>query len=114
MKRIRPAPMGRAFRYQRRHVAHRDFGGRARGAAVGLVTTRGEPAAKKAAAEEGAAKKAARRSRRQRRRPLKKNAREEGLQLPSKGNRRIANARRSRSEEKVWDRKSILTDFGSA
>ena len=62
MKRIRPAPMGRAYRYQRRlthillSVAERDS------ASSGLVTRAEEPeapkAAKKAAAKKTAAKKA--------------------------------------------------------
>ena len=59
MKRIRPAPMGRAYRYQRRlthivlSVAERDVSG-------GLVTTVGEPGAtaKKASAKKAATKKA--------------------------------------------------------
>jgi large subunit ribosomal protein L22 len=41
MKRIRPAPMGRAFRYQRRLGAHRDSVAERKSA--GLVETVGEP-----------------------------------------------------------------------
>jgi large subunit ribosomal protein L22 len=58
MKRIRPAPMGRAYRYQRRlahivvAVAERDGGGSS------LVTKVEEPAAKAAPAKKTAAKKA--------------------------------------------------------
>jgi large subunit ribosomal protein L22 len=49
MKRIRPAPMGRAFRYQRR-LTHIVLSGAARAAAAGLVTKVEEtPAAGKAA-----------------------------------------------------------------
>ena len=59
MKRIRPAPMGRAYRYQRRlthivlSVAEREDG---RGS--DLVTRVDEPAAKKTAAKKAAANKA--------------------------------------------------------
>ena len=77
MKRIRPAPMGRAYRYQRRIVAHRrclwpsaqgviepgdQGGGAGDGAAPqGKKTAAKKPAAKKAAASKtaGAAKKSA-------------------------------------------------------
>ena len=58
MKRIRPAPMGRAYRYQRRlshivvSVAERNGGG------SHLVTKVDEPAETKAPAKKGAAKKA--------------------------------------------------------
>ncbi|MGH9560530.1 MAG: large ribosomal subunit protein uL22, partial [Terracidiphilus sp.] len=67
MKRIRPAPMGRAFRYQRR-LTHIVLSVAEREAAPGLVTRVGEPAAapasesattKKAAPAKAAAKKAA-------------------------------------------------------
>jgi large subunit ribosomal protein L22 len=58
MKRIRPAPMGRAYRYQRRlthivlSVAEREEGN-----GSSLVTRVEEPAAKKAAPKKKAAKK---------------------------------------------------------
>ena len=61
MKRIRPAPMGRAYRYQRRlshiivSVAERDGGG-----CANLVTRADEPAAKPA--KKTAAKKAAKKA----------------------------------------------------
>jgi large subunit ribosomal protein L22 len=67
MKRIRPAPMGRAFRYQRR-IAHIVITiGEKRPAATETAVTTPEPAAKtvpkpaakKAAAKEGSAKKSA-------------------------------------------------------
>jgi large subunit ribosomal protein L22 len=67
MKRIRPAPMGRAFRYQRR-LTHIILSVAEREAAQGLVTKVEEPAAasapepaktKKAAPAKAAAKKAA-------------------------------------------------------
>jgi large subunit ribosomal protein L22 len=63
MKRIRPAPMGRAYRYQRR-LAHIVVSVAERNAGVGLVTKAEEPveakpAAKKAAAKKTAAKKTA-------------------------------------------------------
>ncbi len=65
MKRIRPAPMGRAFRYQRRlcHiiVTVAEKGKVAEAAAAGspnTVAAAGKPAAKKAAAKKPAAKKA--------------------------------------------------------
>jgi large subunit ribosomal protein L22 len=62
MKRIRPAPMGRAYRYQRR-LSHIIISVAERATAAGLVTTVGdEPAAKpakKSAAKKAPAKKAA-------------------------------------------------------
>ncbi len=65
MKRIRPAPMGRAFRYQRRlcHiiVTVAEKGKVAEATAAGspnTVAAAGKPAAKKAAAKKPAAKKA--------------------------------------------------------
>jgi len=68
MKRIRPAPMGRAFRYQRR-LTHIVLSVAERGGAAGLVTKVEEPTAaaqidapktakKKAAAAKASAKKA--------------------------------------------------------
>jgi large subunit ribosomal protein L22 len=59
MKRIRPAPMGRAYRYQRR-LAHIIVSVAERNGSANLVTTVEEPAApaKKAAAKKTAAKKA--------------------------------------------------------
>ena len=66
MKRIRPAPMGRAFRYQRRiaHIIITVAEKKAAGAEVESTTapvkaTAGKPAAKKAAAKKSPAKKAA-------------------------------------------------------
>ena len=62
MKRIRPAPMGRAYRYQRRlthitvSVAERD------GGAAGLVTRAEEPQASKAASKAPAKKTAAKKA----------------------------------------------------
>lgn len=67
MKRIRPAPMGRAFRYQRR-IAHiivtvaekkAAAGATAESPAPAAKKTAGKPAAKKAAAKKSPAKKAA-------------------------------------------------------
>jgi large subunit ribosomal protein L22 len=59
MKRIRPAPMGRAFRYQRR-LTHIVLSVAERAAAAGLVTKAEEPAAAKTAkATTGANKKKA-------------------------------------------------------
>jgi large subunit ribosomal protein L22 len=64
MKRIRPAPMGRAFRYQRR-LTHLIISVAERGGGATLVTKADEPAeevkpaAKKAGAAKGTAKKAA-------------------------------------------------------
>jgi large subunit ribosomal protein L22 len=67
MKRIRPAPMGRAFRYQRR-IAHIiiTVAEKKSGAAIAAaaeteapVKTAGKPAAKKSAAKKTAAKKSA-------------------------------------------------------
>jgi large subunit ribosomal protein L22 len=63
MKRIRPAPMGRAYRYQRRlthivlSVAERAASGSTNGSS--LVTRVEEPAAEPKAAKKSAAKKAA-------------------------------------------------------
>jgi len=64
MKRIRPAPMGRAYRYQRR-LTHITLSVAERNGGAGLVTKVEEPEAaaapkgKKAAAKKPAAKKAA-------------------------------------------------------
>jgi large subunit ribosomal protein L22 len=54
MKRIRPAPMGRAFRYQRR-LTHIVLSVAERAAKTDLVTKVEEPAAKKAPAKKSAA-----------------------------------------------------------
>ncbi len=58
MKRIRPAPMGRAYRYQRR-LAHIVLSVAEREAATGLVTRVEEPAEVSASAGAGKPKKAA-------------------------------------------------------
>ena len=69
LKRLRPAPMGRAFRYQRRlthiiitvaekKVAETADAGEQGTAATGADRTKRKPAAKKAAAKKSAAKKA--------------------------------------------------------
>ena len=65
MKRIRPAPMGRAFRYQRR-IAHivvsvaekKPLGSAVASEPVAPVKAKSKPGAKKAAAKKTAAKKA--------------------------------------------------------
>ncbi|MGB8262253.1 MAG: 50S ribosomal protein L22 [Terracidiphilus sp.] len=57
MKRIRPAPMGRAYRYQRR-LAHIVVSVAERETAAGLVTKAEEPAASAKATKKTAAKKA--------------------------------------------------------
>ena len=66
MKRIRPAPMGRAFRYQRR-IAHiiitvaekKSAAAEVEATPAPVKKTAGKPAAKKAAAKKAPAKKAA-------------------------------------------------------
>ena len=64
MKRIRPAPMGRAFRYQRRMthiivtVAEKGKAAEATGSTGTSAATTTKPAAKKAVAKKPAAKKA--------------------------------------------------------
>ncbi len=58
MKRIRPAPMGRAFRYQRR-LTHIILSVAERESATGLVTKVEEPASAKESAKTGKAKKSA-------------------------------------------------------
>ena len=58
MKRIRPAPMGRAYRYQRR-LTHIILSVAEREAATGLVTKVEEPASAKEPAKTAKAKKAA-------------------------------------------------------
>jgi len=70
MKRIRPAPMGRAYRYQRR-IAHIEIALAEKTSANGkgnLVETVGEGASAKAAAKKAPAKKVARKA------PAKKSA----------------------------------------
>jgi len=57
MKRIRPAPMGRAYRYQRR-LTHIILSVAEREAAAGLVTKAEEPAAAPKATKKKAAKQA--------------------------------------------------------
>ena len=113
MKRIRPAPMGRAYRYQRRlthivlSVAEReardgpgDQGGRAGDGASRRPRQEGAPRRRRPAA-----KKAPQRRRPQRRpRPRRPAA-------PAKKAGKKAGKIGSRKEE-VWDRKSILTDSG--
>ena len=65
LKRIRPAPMGRAFRYQRRtshiviSVAERKLGGLVTTADSGTETVKTKAAPKKAVAKKAPAKKAA-------------------------------------------------------
>jgi large subunit ribosomal protein L22 len=85
MKRIRPAPMGRAFRYQRR-LTHIILSVAERAAKADLVTRAEEPkaAAKSTKASKPAAKKAA-----------------------------SATKKKASVKRKAWDRKSILTDSGS-
>jgi large subunit ribosomal protein L22 len=69
MKRIRPAPMGRAFRYQRR-IAHiiitvaekRPAAVEAEAPAAAVKKTAGKPAAKKAVAKKSAVKKSAKKA----------------------------------------------------
>jgi large subunit ribosomal protein L22 len=69
MKRIRPAPMGRAFRYQRR-IAHiiitvaekRPATVEAEAPAAPVKKTAGKPAAKKTAAKKSAVKKSAKKA----------------------------------------------------
>ena len=56
MKRIRPAPMGRAFRYQRR-LTHIILSVAERAAKAGLVTKVEEPAAAPKAAKKASATK---------------------------------------------------------
>jgi large subunit ribosomal protein L22 len=58
MKRIRPAPMGRAYRYQRR-LTHIVLSVAERESATGLVTKVEEPASAKETATTGKAKKSA-------------------------------------------------------
>ena len=58
MKRIRPAPMGRAYRYQRR-LTHIVLSVAERESATGLVTKVEEPASAKETAKAGKAKKSA-------------------------------------------------------
>jgi large subunit ribosomal protein L22 len=58
MKRIRPAPMGRAYRYQRR-LTHIVLSVAERESATGLVTKVEEPASAKETAKTGKAKKTA-------------------------------------------------------
>jgi len=58
MKRIRPAPMGRAYRYQRR-LTHIVLSVAERESATGLVTKAEEPASAKESAKTGKAKKSA-------------------------------------------------------
>jgi len=58
MKRIRPAPMGRAYRYQRR-LTHIVLSVAERESATGLVTKVEEPASAKEAAKAGKQKKTA-------------------------------------------------------
>jgi len=58
MKRIRPAPMGRAYRYQRR-LTHIVLSVAERESATGLVTKAEEPASAKEAAKAGKQKKTA-------------------------------------------------------
>lgn len=68
MKRIRPAPMGRAFRYQRRlahivvTVAEKKAPGDAVAAQPEASAAKGRPKAKKAAAKKSPAKKAAKKA----------------------------------------------------
>src|SRR5580704_7868909 len=65
MKRIRPAPMGRAFRYQRRiahiviTIAEKGAAEKAAAASTPAAETTSKPAAKKTAAKKAPAKKAA-------------------------------------------------------
>jgi large subunit ribosomal protein L22 len=58
MKRIRPAPMGRAYRYQRR-LTHIVLSVAERESATGLVTKVEEPASAKETAKTGKSKKSA-------------------------------------------------------
>ena len=96
MKRIRPAPMGRAYRYQRR-LTHIVLSVAEREADSHLVTTTDEPVTQ-ASREEDQLRR--RRQRKQRQKPVaatKKKAKKKAEESLRK---------------KVWDRKSTLMDFG--
>ena len=99
MKRIRPAPMGRAYRYQRR-LAHLIVTVAERNGGASLVTTVEEPGAKSRRSKKKAAVKAAPQRRQQPRSPRRQRRR-----------RKRPPSRRLRGTE-LWDRKSILTDSG--
>ena len=125
MKRIRPAPMGRAYRYQRR-LSHIVISVAERKTA-GLVETVGEPGA-------APAKKRVSGSRRRRRLPrrpqlkARPRARTGTRRLPRLSNwfgvvdkfswklqykdQVVPGLSRTKAKRKLWDRKSILTDFG--
>ncbi len=100
MKRIRPAPMGRAYRYQRR-LTHIVLSVAEREAAAGLVTKVEEPTVEPKAK---AAKPKTRQGSEEEGRGAEGSAQgnqEEGQQEGLEG-----------FEGKAWDRKSILTDSG--
>ncbi len=107
MKRIRPAPMGRAYRYVRR-IAHIELVLAERGKqSEGVANVMGEEsAAGKRAGEEGRRQEGTARQRRSR---------------GSKGHggeachaRRSKTAAASGTRRTSWDKKFIRTDFGSA
>jgi large subunit ribosomal protein L22 len=87
MKRIRPAPMGRAFRYQRR-LTHIVLSVAEREAAAGLVTKVEEPAA--AASEAGKAPKGKPRQRGPRRRQEGRRRRRKPKQAAKKATKKKA------------------------
>ena len=99
MKRIRPAPMGRAFRYHAAHRAHRDRAGGARqewrsaGDCGRRRSRRGQG--------EGAAEATA-------------GSKDSGKQEVSFGEEVDRQERNGRIQEKQWDKKFILTVFGWA
>ena len=121
MKRIRPAPMGRAFRYQRRLAHIVIVGCGARGADAHLVTKAEEPERRQAAktAQEGSEEDSGEEAGEDKkaRRPKEgdatagQKARDIGSSDFEEGTGRC-NEGRERFEEKVWDRKSILMDSG--
>ena len=102
MKRIRPAPMGRAFRYQRR-LTHIVLTVAERAVASGLVTKVDEPPAvgqtRLAAPKTKAGSK-----------PAEPRA---AVEAAPKATKKMAGTKASKVLRKsIWDRKSILTDSG--
>jgi large subunit ribosomal protein L22 len=83
MKRIRPAPMGRAYRYQRR-LSHISIAVAERGHANGLVQRVEEPAGEGAPAKKPAAKKAPAKKAAPKKAAAKKPAKKAAAKKPAK------------------------------
>ncbi len=124
LKRIRPAPMGRAYHYQRRishiELALEEKAGQNGHADLATTVTDGKAAApaKKAVKKPAAKKPAAKKKVAAKKGPAKKASQEEvkfiARRMSARAEAALPERGRRGEEERLWDRKSIHTDSASA